>query len=473
MSAPAAHADLSEWLAYLETLHPVAIDLGLERVQSVARALDLQLPATVITVGGTNGKGSVCAMLEAILLAGGYRTGCYTSPHLVHYNERIRIDGEPVADARIVAQFARIEAARGATSLTYFEFGTLAALLLFAEAAPDVVILEVGLGGRLDAVNIIDADCAVITSIDIDHQAYLGDTREKIAFEKAHIFRSGKPAICADPTPPQGLVDHAQAIGADLWRFGRDFNYSGDRLQWAYGGRRQRRSALAYPALRGANQLLNAAAALAALESLEDRIVLPQHAIRLGLSHAALPGRFQIMPGEPAIILDVAHNPHAAAALSQNLANMPCTGKTFAVVGMFRDKDVRGVLAPMMYHVDRWLCVDLPGPRGLAATELAATLQTLLDGLHADAEAGALPRMVYETDNMLSPIQGDAAGSGPGVRPVPRSMPARLKVSVECLPDPVTAFEQANERVTVNDRILIFGSFATVGPVLDRLGQRD
>src|SRR5699024_10424001 len=206
---------------------------------------------------------------------------------------------------------------RADISLSYFEFATLAALLLFQEEDVDIAILEVGLGGRLDAVNIVDADCAVVTSIDIDHTGYLGDTREAIAVEKAHVFRPGKPAICADPVPPRSLIDHAHQIGADLWLFGKDFNYSGDQLQWAYGGRSQRRGALGYPALRGANQLLNASAALAALEAMLPDIVVPAHALRLGLLHAALPGRFQIMPGEPVTILDVAHNPHAAAALGQ------------------------------------------------------------------------------------------------------------------------------------------------------------
>ncbi|MFA5520338.1 MAG: bifunctional tetrahydrofolate synthase/dihydrofolate synthase [Castellaniella sp.] len=477
MSAPVAHASLSQWLEYLETLHPVAIDMGLSRVQAVAGSLNIKLDSTVITVAGTNGKGSVCAMLEAMVLAGGYRVGCYTSPHLVHYNERIRIDGEPVDDAHIIEQFERIDAARGDISLTYFEFGTLAALLLFAQTDLDVVILEVGLGGRLDAVNIIDADCAVITSIDIDHRDWLGDSREEIALEKAHIFRPGRPAICADPQPPQTLVDHAQAIGADLWRFGRDFNYSGDRLQWAYGGREQRRSALAYPALRGANQLLNASAALAALETLRDRIVLPQHAIRLGLSHAALPGRFQIMPGQPMVILDVAHNPHAAAALSQNLANIPSTGKTSAIVGMFGDKDVRGVLQHMIYHVDHWLCVDLPGPRGLPATALAGIIRELHADVQVRTAEGDRPRLFYEAEELLQPIGSPefdpVTPDGPGVRPVARSLGARLEISVHCLPDPVSAYNQAIGQAGVNDRILVFGSFATVGPVLERLGQRD
>lgn len=235
-------SSLAQWLGYLETLHPKAIDLGLDRVRSVARTLGLTHPFIAITVGGTNGKGSTCAMLEAVLLAAGYRTGMYTSPHLIDYNERIRINGEIASDAQIVEQFHSIEQARGDISLTYFEFSTLAALRLFEQHGLEIAVLEVGMGGRLDAVNIVDADCSIVTSIDIDHAEWLGDTREKIAFEKAHIFRPGRPAICADPMPPETLLAYAGEIGADLWLFGKDFNYSGDRQQWAYGGRSRRRA---------------------------------------------------------------------------------------------------------------------------------------------------------------------------------------------------------------------------------------
>src|SRR5690606_744400 len=260
---PSANATLPEWLDYLESLHRTPIDLGLDRLRAVADKLKLALPFVKITVGGTNGKGSTCAMLEAVLLAAGYKVGTYTSPHLIDFNERIRVDGEQAGDQDIIDQFHKIESARGEITLSYFEYTTLAALMLFEQQKVDVAVLEVGLGGRLDAVNPVDADCAIITSVDIDHTAYLGDTREKIGLEKAHIFRAGCPAICADPMPPQTILDYASQIGADLWLFGKDFNYSGARQQWAYGGRSQRRSGLAYPALRGANQLLNASAALA------------------------------------------------------------------------------------------------------------------------------------------------------------------------------------------------------------------
>ena len=319
---PAAGATLSDWLQYLESIHATAIDMGLERVREVAARMNLELPGVKFVVGGTNGKGSTCSMLESILLAAGYKVGLYTSPHLIDFNERARVNGQIASDEALIEQFIAVEAARGETSLTYFEFTTLAILRLFSQSRLDAVVLEVGLGGRLDAVNIIDADCAVVTSVDLDHIEYLGDTREKIGFEKAHIYRAGRPAICADPVPPQSLLDYVEQIGADLWLFSRDYNYSGDRQQWAYGGREQRRSALAYPALRGANQLLNASAALAALESVRDRLPVPQQAVRLGLLQASLPGRFQILPGQPTVILDVAHNPHAAAVLAQNLDNM-------------------------------------------------------------------------------------------------------------------------------------------------------
>lgn len=428
---PDAATSLDDWLHYLEVLHGKAIDLGLARVSEVARRLDIQLDAVKFVVGGTNGKGSTCAMLEAMLLAAGYKVGLYTSPHLIHFNERVRINGELVADEALVQQFHAIETARGEISLSYFEYTTLAALRLFAQSRLDAVVLEVGLGGRLDAVNIVDADCAIITSVDLDHMDYLGSTREAIGFEKAHIYRAGRPAICSDPVPPQSLLDYAEKIGADLWLFGRDFNYSGDRQQWAYGGRAQRRAALAYPALRGANQLLNASAALAALESVRDRLAVPQQAVRLGLAQASLPGRFQILPGQPLIILDVAHNPHAAAVLAQNLDNMGFHPYTYAVFGMLSDKDIAGVVAKMGSRIDHWYCAGLPGPRGVAGEVLAEQVR------------GALP---------AAPAGGEASG-------------------VQACSDPVAAFAAARERAGENDRIVVFGSFLTVSAVLQTLGR--
>jgi dihydrofolate synthase/folylpolyglutamate synthase len=302
---------LQEWLDWCEQLHPVAIDMGLDRVKTVADRMALRFDCPVITVAGTNGKGSTCAMLEAVLLQAGYRTGVYTSPHLVHFEERCRLHGESASAEAFAEAFAAVEAVRGDVSLTYFEFSTLAILRLMAQAHLDVAILEVGLGGRLDAVNIIDADCAVITSIDLDHMAILGKDRERIGFEKAGIMRGGRPVIVSDPVPPQSVIDHAAAVGAELWLFGRDFNFSGDKQQWAWAGRDRRYSGMAYPALRGANQLINAAGVLAALEALRQRIPITAQAVRNGLAMVELPGRFQIVPGQPVLVLDVAHNPHS------------------------------------------------------------------------------------------------------------------------------------------------------------------
>ena len=278
---------LADWLAHCERLHPSPIDLGLARVQRVARQMDLKFDCPVITVAGTNGKGSSCAMLEAILLQAGYRTGVYTSPHLVHFEERCRIRGEIAPAADLLPHFARVEALRGQTTLTYFEFTMLAIFSLMAAAKLDVVILEVGVGGRLDSVNIIDADCALITSIDLDHTELLGTDRESIGREKAGIMRAGKPVVVGDPVPPQSLMDHAAELGADLWRLGHDFNFSGDKLQWSWAGRGRRYAGLAYPALRGANQLLNASGVLAALTALRDRLPVSAQAVRNGLAMVA------------------------------------------------------------------------------------------------------------------------------------------------------------------------------------------
>jgi dihydrofolate synthase/folylpolyglutamate synthase len=464
--SPDTTASLADWLAYLETLHKTPIDLGLERIRQVSQRLGVTFPFIKITVGGTNGKGSTCAMLEAILVASGYKVGTYTSPHLVHYNERIRLDGAMATDQQIIEQFARIDQARGEITLSYFEFSTLAALLLFEQQRVDVAVLEVGMGGRLDAVNMIDTDCAVITSIDIDHAQYLGDTREKIGFEKAGIFRPGKPAICADPLCPQSVIDHARSIGADLWLFGEDFNYSGDRQQWAYGGRSQRRAGLAYPSLRGANQLLNASAVLAALESLRLDLVVPQQAVRIGFSQVSLPGRFQVLPGTPVVILDVAHNPHAAGALAHNLDNM---GQQFpvthAVVGMLGDKDIPGVLARLVDRIDHWHCATLQGPRAIRGEQLAAYVRDAI------AARGATPAQsgpgMYETVSLA----GGSEPGKPGVRPavVPRLV---HEPQVSIYDSASEAFAGAQELASVNDRILVFGSFSSVGPVLQQLGQR-
>jgi dihydrofolate synthase/folylpolyglutamate synthase len=418
---------LASWLARLESMHPKAIDMGLDRVSVVASRLGLGFDCPVITVGGTNGKGSTCAMLESILMQGGYRVGLYTSPHILQFNERARVDGVQAPDEAFCVAFEQVEAARGEVSLTYFEFTTLAILKMFADARLDAVILEVGLGGRLDAVNIIDADVAIVTSVDMDHMEYLGETREKIGVEKAGIYRTGHTAICSDPSPPASLVEHANVIGADLWLFGRDFNYAGDRQQWNYGGRNQRRHSLAYPSLRGANQLLNASAALAALEALRDRLPVGAQEVRSGLVLVELPARFQVLPGRPSVILDVAHNPHAAATLAQNLDNMGFHPYTFAVFGAMADKDIAGILQHLKDRIDHWYLTDLPLPRAASTESLASAL----------AEAGI--------------VEGDKAG---------------VERRIRRFATPEEAYAAARDDAGENDRIVVFGSFLTVAGVM-------
>lgn len=417
---------LPDWLAMLETRHSeTQINMGLDRVQAVKARMQLAFTCPVIMVAGTNGKGSTCAMLESVLLRAGYKVGLYIKPHFLDFNERARVLGEMASDAQLVASFNAVEAVRGDTPLTYFEFTTLAILHLLSQAKLDVAILEVGLGGRLDAVNVIDADVAIVTSVDIDHTDYLGDTREAIGFEKAGIFRPGKAAICSDPVPPQSLIDHATAIGADLWLMGRDFNYSGDKQQWNYGGREQRRNSLAYPSLRGANQILNATAVLAALEVLRLKLPVGAQEVRTGLVTVELPGRFQVLPGRPSVILDVAHNPHAAAALNQNLGNMGYHPYTYAVFGSMHDKDIDGVLAAMSEHVDHWCLAGLPSPRAATASELAAKVQIMLE-----------------------------------------DKPDSSEHTVSIFDDPAQAFANAMSRAGENDRIVVFGSFLTVAGVM-------
>ncbi len=417
---------LPAWLALLESRHAeIEINMGLDRVRAVKERMGLAFSCPVILVAGTNGKGSTCSMIESILLRAGYKVGLYIKPHFLDFNERARINGELATDAALIDSFNFVEGKRGDTDLTYFEFTTLAIMHLLAGAKLDVAILEVGLGGRLDAVNVIDADVAIVTSVDIDHTDYLGDTREAIGFEKAGIFRAGKAAICSDPVPPASLVAHAEAIGADLWLLGRDFNYSGDKQQWNYGGRGQRRNSLAYPSLRGANQILNAAAALAALEVLKLELPVGAQDVRMGLVTVELPGRFQVLPGQPTVILDVAHNPHAASALAQNLGNMGFHPYTYAVFGIMQDKDIEGVIAPMAEHIDHWCVADLPSPRS--------------------ADTQALCKQLDELP------KGDAK---PGER------------SVTAFADPGKAFADALRRAGQQDRIVVFGSFFTVAGVM-------
>ncbi|MGA7986620.1 MAG: bifunctional tetrahydrofolate synthase/dihydrofolate synthase [Burkholderiales bacterium] len=414
-----ASRTLAEWLQYVERQHPQPIALGLERVARVLAGLGTRIACPVITVGGTNGKGSTCAMLEAILQAAGFRTGLYTSPHLMRYNERVRIDGREAEDGELCEAFAAVDAARAGVPLTYFEFGTLAAMWLFGRSGAEAVVLEVGLGGRLDAVNVLDADCAVLTSVGIDHVEFLGNTRESIGREKAGIFRSGRAAVVADPSPPQSVLEAARASGARLLLAGRDFGYAREDGQWRYWGPAGTRAGLAYPALRGGLQLRNAAAAMCALDSLRERLPVGMQHVRQGLAQVALPGRFQVLPGRPQVILDVAHNPQAAQGLAQDLAGSGFAPETIAVFGMLRDKDIAGVVRALAPRVTRWHLATLAGERAATAAELAQIL--LAENVSAPAAQ-----------------HGSAA----------------------------LAFAAARGEATGNDKILVFGSFLTVGEVM-------
>ena len=365
---------LDGWLEYISAQHPAGIALGLERVGEVLKRMALPTPRVTLTVGGTNGKGSTCAMLERILLESGYRVGLYTSPHIERYNERVRVQGEAVADEVLVRSFEKVEAARGTTPLTYFEYGTLGAFAIFAESHLDAVILEVGLGGRLDAVNLIDADGAIVVSVDLDHQSYLGDTREKIGFEKAGIFRAGRPAIFGDKNPPASLVDHAKAIGADLQVLGKDYGFEQRERQWDFIGKRGAKRALPVPALRGHWQLKNASAALAALDEVAGKLPISLGEVKMGLTLVNLPGRLQVMPGRPQIVLDVAHNPHAARSLADGLLDMGFTKKTTAVFAMLGDKDIGGVIDALKGRIDQWFVTTVANDRAAPAERLAQEL---------------------------------------------------------------------------------------------------
>jgi len=416
---------LDDWLAWIERLHPRSIELGLERVRAVLdRLVLLPLPFVVFTVAGTNGKGSTVAMLDAILRVGGYRVGTYTSPHLVRYNERVRLHDRDATDAELCEAFTRVEEARGNVPLTYFEFGTLAALQLLTRARLDVAVLEVGMGGRLDAVNAVDADCAIVTSVDIDHVQWLGETREDIGREKAGVFRPGRPAICGDAHPPRSLVEYSADVQAELAIRGVDFSFEhGPTLDagWVWRSRTQVRSGLPLPALRGEHQLVNAATVLMALETMTPRVPVTQSNIRDGLLQARAPGRFQVIPGAPLQILDVAHNAEAARVLAKTLAQMSCRGRTIAVFGMLADKDIASVAQAMGGVVDRWHVFTLAVPRGGRAEALHAILDA--QGCHD----------VHEFDSASA------------------------------------AHAQASAVAKDDDRIVVFGSFYTVGDILAQL----
>ncbi|MBI1395358.1 MAG: bifunctional tetrahydrofolate synthase/dihydrofolate synthase [Betaproteobacteria bacterium] len=423
-SPPGGHCappdDLSGWLRHIESRHVKLVDMGLDRVRIVADRLALHPSFPVITVGGTNGKGSTCALLEAMLDHAGFSVGCYTSPHLLRYNERVRVSRKDVTDASLCEAFSAVEAARGDVPLTYFEFGSLAAVWHFVHRRVDVAVLEVGLGGRLDAVNVFDADCAVVTSVAIDHVDYLGPTREGIAREKAGIFRPGRPAIVADYDVPETMRDHARGIGAAWLQIGRDFDIQAQPPQWRYEGPGGMRSGLPYPALRGDYQLRNAAAAITALDLLRGRLPVSSAAIRSGLLSVVLAGRFQVLPGRPVTIFDVAHNPDAAARLAEALRTMPSARRTHAVFSMLADKDMAGVVDLLRPEVDCWHIAPLEVPRGADVPTIERAL----------GDAGVLDEV-------------------------------RVHASVS------DAWKGARELADMDDRILTFGSFYTVAQALE------
>jgi dihydrofolate synthase/folylpolyglutamate synthase len=411
---------LAVWEEYIQTLHHRSIDLTLDRVLEVARRLKVdRAQCASIAVGGTNGKGSTIRMLDAILGKAGYRTGAYTSPHLVRYNERVCLDREPVRDEALCEAFSAVERARSDVPLTYFEFGTLAALWLFARHRVEVALLEVGMGGRLDAVNILDADAAVVTSVDLDHVAWLGPDRESIGREKAGIFRAGRPAVCGDPEPPTSLLDEARRSGTVLYRYGVDY---GARIQdhgWSWWGPQVTRAGLPYPAMRGDAQLRNAAGVLMVLELLGARLPLTLADVKAGLRAALAPGRFQVLPGRPLRVLDVAHNPAAVRTLVGNLGRQPCGGRTLAVFAALSDKPLEEMVRIIAPTISAWYIAALDVERGADLATLEAAL---------------------------------AAGD-------PVAQPTRHG-------DVVQAYRAACADAGVDDRVVVFGSFYTVGAIM-------
>ncbi len=417
---------LDDWLDFIGRQHSAEIVMGLDRVRTVWEKMASPRAPINLIVGGTNGKGSTCAMLESILHCAGFRTGFLSSPHLLRYNERVRLGKVDASDTQLVASFVAVDRARNsftsAVPLTYFEFSTLSALWLFHEEKVDVSILEVGLGGRLDAVNIVDADASIVVSVDLDHQSYLGETREAIGLEKAHIFRASRPAIFADNNPPQSLLDHARHIGADLRLLDRDFRYQVMAGQWQFFGKEGARHSLPFPALRGGYQLKNASAALAALESLQSRLPVSQGQVKRGLLEVSWPGRMQVLPGRPVVVLDVAHNPHAARALDDALGSMGFHQNTYAVFGMLQDKDIDSVIEIIKGRIDSWFVAGLE----TAAGARGATAELLAGKLAAHGLAGRF----------------------------------------SCHVSIASAYAAAREKAGENDRILVFGSFYTVAEIL-------
>ena len=412
--------NLQEWLAWQEQLHPNAIDLGLERVERVLEAMDLAHPAyPVLTVGGTNGKGSCVALLEAMLRAAGYRTGAYTSPHILRYNERLRVDGSEATDEEFCTAFERIDGVRGDTSLTYFEFGTLAALDILGRHGVDVAVLEVGMGGRLDAVNAIDPEAALVASVGLDHQEWLGNDRESIGFEKACIYRPGKPALCGDRSPPASLLKHASDVGADLRVLGRDFDREIGARRWTWRGPEGELRDLPPPALPGRIQYDNASTTIALLKSVADRLPVTDSAIRKGLASVKLDARFQRLAAPVETLVDVAHNPDAARVLAENLKEQATTGRTLGVMGMFKDKAVEEVAQVLAPCLDGWYLGGLEGPRGQNASQLAQRIRSRVP-----------------------------------------------KAEIREFPSVRDAYAAAGSEARAGDRVVVFGSFQTVASVM-------
>lgn len=414
---------LAQWLSYIEALHPKSIAMGLERVTQVAKRLDLTPDFPIISIAGTNGKGSTCAMLESVYLHAGYRVGAYISPHFIRYNERIRINQQDITDDALCQAFEAVEAARGEIVLTYFEMGTLAAMWHFVQSDLDLVILEVGMGGRLDAVNVFEPECSIVTSVDLDHMDYLGDNREKIGVEKAGIYRVAKLAICGDTNPPNSVIEYADSIGANLHLINRDFKVESDSEGWQYhitgsGGK------FTFPslALQGDFQLNNAACAICAVLNLNEKLPVPMGTVGEALRAVTLLGRFYLYSEKPDIILDVAHNPQAAKSLASNLEKTPCGGRTLGVFAMLADKDIVHVVEALESQIDIWYLADTDNARGASAKQLASC------------------------------------------------MPMQVKNGLtKCFGNVDNALHSACKEVGKNDRIIVFGSFYTVASAIEVL----
>ena len=411
--------NLTDWLGYIESIHPSTIDLTLERIKIVIERLNLDISFPILTVGGTNGKGSTCSILESIYREAGYKVACYTSPHFLNFNERIKIQTLAVSDEVICEAFSRIESAREGVTLTYFEYGTIAAMIIFSEAHVDVAILEVGLGGRLDAVNVFDADCAIVTTVDLDHMDYLGHTREAIGFEKAGIYRTEKTSICGDFDPPQSLIKHAELIHADLKIIGKDFGYEAHHDSFDFLIDSTFVMNLPLPKLQGDFQLANATNALMAVKAMEDKLPLTEISIQKGITLTLLPGRFQEVKKMPSLIFDVAHNPQAARSLSHNLKTHVVPGKTIAVFSILKDKDIFGVINELNFDIDDWFIAEIQNERAASIENISNTIQKI-----------------------------------------------NLSAHIEAFKNIQEAYQFASKEVRRNDRIIVFGSFFTVADIM-------